>query len=50
MDYKLPAIVLAVIIVVVALGPLLFFVPRLTALRQKGILEYGILGQLHSME
>jgi hypothetical protein len=50
MDYKLPAIVLVVIIVVIALAPLLFFVPRLTELRRKGILEYGILGQLHSME
>jgi len=37
-----------VIILLVALGPLLFFIPRLAALRRKGILEYGILGQLHS--
>ena len=33
-----------------ALGPLAFFVPRLAALRRKGILEYGILAQLHSTE
>jgi hypothetical protein len=29
---------------------LIFFVPRLSALRRKGILEYGLLGQLHSLE
>jgi hypothetical protein len=50
MDFKLQAIALAVLIALVALGPLLFFVPRLAALRRKGILEYGILGQLHSVE
>jgi hypothetical protein len=49
-DFKLQAIVLAVIIGLVALGPLVFFVPRLAALRRRGILEYGILGQLHSVE
>ncbi len=50
MDFKLPAILLIVIIAAIALGPLVFFVPRLAALRRKGILEYGILGQLHSSE
>jgi hypothetical protein len=50
MDFKLPAIVLIVVIGLVALGPLAFFVPRLAALRRKGILEYGILGQLQSAE
>jgi hypothetical protein len=50
MDFKLQAIALAVVIALVALGPLLFFVPRLAALRRKGVLEYGILGQLHSVE
>ncbi len=49
-DFRLAAIVLVLIIVLLAVGPLLFFVPRLTALRQKGILEYGVLGQLHSSE
>ena len=48
MDFKLPAIVLLALTALVALGPLVFFVPRLAALRRKGILEYGILGQLHS--
>jgi hypothetical protein len=50
MDFRLPAIVLLVLTALVALGPLVFFVPRLTALRRKGILEYGILGQLHSTD
>jgi hypothetical protein len=49
-NFKLPAIVLVALIVLVAFGPLAFFVPRLAALRRKGILEYGILGQLHSAE
>ncbi|MGA9999949.1 MAG: hypothetical protein WBQ04_07515, partial [Candidatus Acidiferrales bacterium] len=50
MDFKLEAIVLLMVIVLVALGPLLFFVPRLASLRRQGILEYGILGQIHSTE
>jgi hypothetical protein len=50
MDFKLPAIVLVALTALVALGPLVFFVPRLAALRRKGILEYGILGQLHSAD
>jgi hypothetical protein len=49
-DFRLSAIVLVMIIALLALGPLLFFVPQLAALRQKGILEYGVLGQLHSSE
>ncbi len=50
MDFKLEAIVLLIIIALVALGPLLFFVPRLASLRRQGMLEYGILGQIHSAE
>ena len=50
MSFKLPAIVLVAIIAVVALGPLLFFVPRLIRLRQQGILEYGVLGQLQTSD
>jgi hypothetical protein len=49
-NFMLPTIALGVIVAFVALGPLVFFVPRLSALRRKGILEYGILGQLHSAE
>jgi hypothetical protein len=48
MTFKLPAIALVIIIALIALGPLVFFVPRLAALRRRGILEYGILGQIHS--
>ena len=48
--FKLPAVVLVALTALVALGPLVFFVPRLVELRRKGILEYGILGQLHSTE
>lgn len=44
-NFKLSGIVLVAIIFLVALGPLVFFVPRLAALRRKGILEYAIIGQ-----
>lgn len=50
MSFKLPAIVLAAIIALFALGPLTFFVPRLAALRRQGILDYGTLGQMHSAD
>lgn len=46
MSFKLPAIVLAVIIALLALAPLLFFIPKLAALRHDGILDYGFLAQL----
>ena len=49
-NFKLLAIVLVALTAFVALGPLAFFVPRLAELRRRGILEYGILGQLHSTE
>jgi hypothetical protein len=48
MTFKLPAIALVVIIAIVALGPLLVFVPKLAALRRRGILEYSIVGQIQS--
>ncbi|HTZ49950.1 MAG TPA: hypothetical protein VMH20_20355 [Verrucomicrobiae bacterium] len=50
MGYKFPALILLGLVAVVALGPLAFFVPRLARLRHHGILEYGILGQLHSAD
>ncbi|MGB9433856.1 MAG: hypothetical protein WBQ89_16555 [Candidatus Acidiferrum sp.] len=50
MDFKLPTIALVIIVVFVALGPLIFLVPRLAVLRTEGILEYGILGQFHSRD
>jgi hypothetical protein len=49
-DFKLPAFALLVVVVLVALGPLAFFIPKLAALRRKGILEYGSLAHLHSSE
>jgi hypothetical protein len=49
-DFKLPAIILVALTALVALGPLAFFVPRLAGVRRRGILEYGILGQIHSAE
>jgi hypothetical protein len=48
--FKLPAIMLVVIIAIIALGPLLVFVPKLAALRRRGILEYSILGQIRATE
>jgi hypothetical protein len=50
MSYKVPAIVLAAIIALIALGPLSFFVPRLLSLRRRAIREFGSLGQLNSTE
>ncbi len=50
MSFKMPALALVAVIALVALGPLIFFVPRLSAVRRKGILEYAILGQIHSRE
>jgi hypothetical protein len=50
MDFRLPAIILIAVIAVIALGPLIFFVPVLAEVRRSGILEYGILGQIHSTE
>ena len=50
MDFRLPAIALVAVIAVVALGPLIFFVPVLVALRRRGILEYGTLGQIQCIE
>ncbi len=49
-DFKLDGIVLALLVALVALGPLLFFVPGLITLRRRGVLEYGVLGQLQSTE
>lgn len=49
-SFGMPAIVFVVVIAVVALGPLIFFMPRVAALRRKGILDYAILGQMQSTE
>lgn len=48
MTFKLPAIALLLVIVIVAVGPLAFFVPKLSVLWRQGILDYGSLAHLHS--
>jgi len=50
MTYKLPAIVLVAIIALIGFGPLFCFVPRLRALRRRGVRQYGNLGKLNSTE
>jgi len=50
MSYKVPAIILAALIAVAALGPLFLFVPRLFGLRRRGLREYGTLGHLDSTQ
>jgi len=50
MDFKIPAVILALVILIIAFGPLAFFIPKLAQLRRQGILQYGILGQIHSTE
>ncbi len=50
MTYKLPAIILVCLVAMIALGPMAFFVRRLAELRCQGILDYGVLAQLHSMD
>jgi hypothetical protein len=49
-NFKIEAIVLLAVVLLVAMGPLVFFVPKLNKLRRQGILQYGTLGQLHSTE
>lgn len=48
--FKIQAIVLLAVLLIVALGPLVFFVPRLARLRRAGIMQYGILAQIHSTD
>jgi hypothetical protein len=48
-NFRLPVIVLAIVILILALAPLIFFVPRLARLRRVGILEYGTLAQIQSI-
>jgi len=50
MNFKIDAIVWLVVVLLISMGPLALFVPRLTNLRRQGILQYGALGQLHSTE
>ena len=37
-------------VLLTGVGPLAFFVPRLAKLRRRGLLEYGTLGQIHSVD
>ncbi len=46
-SFKLPAIMLFVLLFMIALGPLGFFVHKLSLLRQRAMLEYGALAQAH---
>lgn len=46
-SFVLPAVVLLVIIFLLELGPLLFFVPRLIAVRSTALLSYGVIAQNH---
>jgi hypothetical protein len=50
MSFKIDAVVLVGVVLIVVLGPLVFFVPRLARLRRLGIFEYGALGQFESMQ
>ena len=50
LSFKIEAAVLLGVVLIVVLGPLLLFVPRLTRLRRLGIFEYGALGQFESMQ
>jgi hypothetical protein len=49
-DFKFPALALFILIMIVAIGPLTFFSPKLTTLRRQGVLEYGSLAHFHSGE
>ncbi len=48
-NFRVPAVVFLVIVLLIALGPLIFFISRLARLRRRGLLQYGTLGQIHSM-
>jgi len=48
--FKIQAVVLLAVILIMAMGPLVFFVPRLAKLRRSGIIQYGALAQIHSTD
>jgi hypothetical protein len=50
MNFKIDAIVLLSIMLIIAMGPLVLFIPKLGRLHRQGILQYGTLGQLHSVD
>ena len=47
-DFELSAIILLLLIFLIELGPIGFFVPKLMMLRQRAMLEYGVLGQMYA--
>ena len=49
-DYLAPAIILVVLNFAVALIPLSFFVSKLSRVRQRGMLEYGVLAQTRASD
>lgn len=49
-SYLVSAIALVVLIFMFELGPLCFFVWKLSVLRQRAILEYGVLAQAHTTD
>jgi hypothetical protein len=50
MVFKIQAVVLLAVILIMAMAPLVFFVPRLAKLRRSGIMQYGTLAQIHSTD
>ncbi len=49
-SYMLPAIMLVALIFMFELGPLCFFISKLSRVRQKAMLEYAVLSQTRAME
>jgi hypothetical protein len=49
-DYQWSYLALFVIFLVVFAGPMLIFVPKLIALKQRGLMEYGTLGSQYTQE
>src|SRR5262249_29522545 len=49
-DYQWSYLALFVVFLVVFAGPMLIFVPKLIALKQRGLLEYGTLGSRYTQE
>lgn len=50
LDFKLEIVGWVVVLVLLILGPMLIFLPKLRAVRRTGILEYGRLGQRYARE
>lgn len=49
-SYTLPAIMLVALIFMFELGPLCFFISKLSMLRQRAMLEYAVLSQTHATQ